>query len=118
MQSTLPFGAPGKAIEAKFGCKTSQRKRSSRAHPRRSGPHHRECEDGKRRGSASPKGEARRECAATLEQSDERGGRTTGGVGDSVGAVGRDRQIAEGVRVGRMQPEQRRKPGPKTGLSE
>ena len=47
---------------------------------------------------ASPKGEARRECAAKEERSDDAEGGLRVGVGDSVGAVGRDEQIAEGVR--------------------
>ena len=46
---------------------------------------------------ASPKGEARRQRRRQVGAQRPRGGRTTGGVGDSVGAVGRDKQCAEGA---------------------
>ena len=58
-------------------------------------------EGSKRRGSASPQGEARRKCAgkAGAKRPAAQGGLRVG-VGDSVGAVGRDQQTAEGVRAG------------------
>ena len=51
-------------------------------------------------GSASPKGEARRACAGKPERSEGAQGGLRVGVGDSVGAVGRDELTAEGVLVG------------------